>query len=358
MAKPITIYLETSSLLEGVSGIARWVEEIKSVLSQSKYNVVEINKRTFGLGDNIIYDLLYYNILLPFYLKFGARDTTLLLIPNNVSKFFFRPAKNTVYFLHDLIPLDERVGYKGIRRFIFLFKLKQVKRAKAIITTTQIVKKQIVEVTKTKSLLYPVYGFIGKEFSLDNGIWQREDLLPSKYILAVGSGEHRKNLDSILDLYALDRLAEELPPLVLFGNSWRGFGHKIIHEKVASLGISHRVCLLGSVTDKELCYLYTNCEAFIYPSIAEGFGLPPIEALACGARVIVNDLDVFREVLGESAVFVDASKPNQFFRAVLKAIEGPKLSTAEVCMKYSQDAASHRISDFLTILERSLDNEI
>lgn len=357
MSKTTYIYIETSSLLEGISGIARWVEVINQTLARSKFNVKMIDRSMFGLRNNILCNLLYYNLLLPIYLKFMGRGLTVLIVPNNVSKFFFRPTKNTIYFVHDLIPLDSRAGYRGIRRFVYLFKLRQLKKAIAILTTTQFVAKQIDEIVKAKSNIYPVYGFIDNRFSPEQGAWKREYSLPVRYILAVGTGEYRKNLDLILDTYALDFDKSELPPLVLFGNSWQGIGHKLINEKVASLGISDRVHLLGSVTDEELCYLYTNCDVFIYPSIAEGFGLPPIEALACGSRVIVSDLPVFREVLGESAVFVDSKCPHVLLRTILKSVDYPTNCISSIRAKFSQEAASDRINEFLTILDRSLADE-
>ncbi len=357
MNKSTTIYLEASSLLEGISGIARWVEVINQAVMQSKFNVVILDRSRFGLGNNFLCNLLYHNVLLPIYLRSKCCGLAILIVPNNVSKFIFRPTKNTVYFVHDLIPLDVHAGYRGIKRFAYIFKLRQLKNATAILTTTQFVKKQIEEIVKINSTIYPVYGFIGNGFAPDQGTWRREYCLPAKFILAVGTGEYRKNLDSILDVYAIDCEKKKLPLLVLFGNSWQGIGHRLIQDKVAKLGISDRVQLLGSVTDEELCYLYSNCEVFIYPSIAEGFGLPPIEALACGARVIVSDLPVFREVLGECAVFVDTERPQGFLQTIFDAIEHPKLSTTLIRSKYSQDAASVRITDFLTLLDKSLANE-
>jgi len=88
MSKTTYIYIETSSLLEGISGIARWVEVINQTLARSKFNVKMIDRSMFGLRNNILCNLLYYNLLLPIYLKFMGRGLTVLIVPNNVSRFF------------------------------------------------------------------------------------------------------------------------------------------------------------------------------------------------------------------------------------------------------------------------------
>ena len=116
--------------------------------------------------------------------------------------------------------------------------------------------------------------------------------LPAEYIVAVGTVEPRKNLPLLVSAH---RLLPAAPPLVLVGDvRWAG--------EVARP--SPRVHLTGYVPDEDLRRIVAGARVLAYPSRREGFGLPPLEALACGVPVVVSDLPVLREVLGEHARFV------------------------------------------------------
>lgn len=119
------------------------------------------------------------------------------------------------------------------------------------------------------------------------------------YILSVGSKDPRKNLERLVEAYlslpANQRLA---CPLVLVGGSSSVFGK-------VSLQTDDSVRRLGYISDHELAALYAGSRAVAFPSLAEGFGLPAIEALSSGARVLVSDNPVMRWVCGEYASYVD-----------------------------------------------------
>jgi len=317
---------------------------INRALNSSAYNTVEINKRKFGFKDGFFSDLLFFNVFLPVYLRVHGGRTAILLVPNNVSKFLFIPFRNTIYFIHDLIPLDRNCGYRGLRRFIYLLKMRQVKSALAILTTTQFVKRQIVDLTGTSKRIQPVNGFINNSLRSQFADWKRDCKLPSEFILAVGSGEYRKNVESILEVYSYDNKVKQLPQLVLYGKSWNDVGHKKIIERARLLNIDDRIIIAGTVSDEELSYLYSHCSVFIYPSIAEGFGLPPIEALACGASVVVSDSPVFRETLGTMARYVDTKNVFEFHCEILSCLRQSSKVSATLLDKYSEHAARLSIS--------------
>ena len=109
--------------------------------------------------------------------------------------------------------------------------------------------------------------------------------------MAVGTVEPRKNLPLLVSAH---RLLPEAPPLVLVGGArWAG-----------EVAASPRVHLTGYVPDEDLRRIVAGARVLAYPSRREGFGLPPLEALACGVPVVVSDLPVLREVLGGHARFV------------------------------------------------------
>ncbi len=142
--------------------------------------------------------------------------------------------------------------------------------------------------------------------------------LPAAYLLAVGTLEPRKNLRLLLDVYRLAAARRvELPPLVLAGG--QGWG-----DALDLGGLPERaVRFLGHVPFARLQQVVAQATALLFPSIDEGFGLPPLEALACGTAVVCSDLDVTREVLGDQAAFADPRSPEQFLAAVERSLDDP-----------------------------------
>jgi glycosyltransferase involved in cell wall biosynthesis len=124
------------------------------------------------------------------------------------------------------------------------------------------------------------------------------------YILFVGSLRRHKNWDGLLRAYAL------LPPalrsahrLVLAGPAHRAHGEAA--DLARRLGVDDRLTVLGTVPDASLPALYSGAALFAFPSFLEGFGLPPLEAMACGVPVVATNRTSVPEVLGEAALYVD-----------------------------------------------------
>lgn len=123
--------------------------------------------------------------------------------------------------------------------------------------------------------------------------------LSRPYVLSVASLEPRKNLGRLL--LAWERLAPRYPDwhLVIAGGTGSVFRGAGLH------GVPPRVAMLGYVDDDELVAVYGAAEAFVYPSIYEGFGLPVLEAMACGVPVVCGNATSLPEVAGDAAVLVD-----------------------------------------------------
>jgi glycosyltransferase involved in cell wall biosynthesis len=141
------------------------------------------------------------------------------------------------------------------------------------------------------------------------------------YVLAVGSIQPRKNLPRLIKAYSLLRhgpTAGKLPKLVLVGkNAW------LYEETLRSLhecGVSEAAVLTGYVPDSDLAALYSGALCFVYPSYFEGFGLPPLEAMKCGAPVIVGNQTSLPEVVGDAAVQVDPFDPSGIAIAIQQLI--------------------------------------
>jgi glycosyltransferase involved in cell wall biosynthesis len=126
--------------------------------------------------------------------------------------------------------------------------------------------------------------------------------LPAEYLVFVGSREPRKNLPVLLDAL---RLLPDAPPLVLVGP--RGWGADVDPSRVTALGY---------LDGPRLARVVAGASAFVFPSRYEGFGLPPLEALAAGTPVVASDLPVLREVLGDRATYAPAGDAEALAAAI------------------------------------------
>lgn len=121
------------------------------------------------------------------------------------------------------------------------------------------------------------------------------------YLLFLGTIEPRKNLARLLQ--AVELAGPKIGPLVLAGG--RGWNNATIRDAIARLARDGRVRDLGYVLDDLRPVLQAGARAFVYPSLYEGFGLPPLEAMACGTPVLTSNVSALPEVMGDAALYVD-----------------------------------------------------
>jgi glycosyltransferase involved in cell wall biosynthesis len=123
------------------------------------------------------------------------------------------------------------------------------------------------------------------------------------FVLFVGTVEPRKNLTTLVAAFAeVTRATRLRPQLVIAGGE--GWLTNDLHERVEKSGVKDRLRFTGYVTDEDLRALYSSCRVFVYPSLYEGFGLPPLEAMACGAAVVASPVPSVTEAAGRDAARV------------------------------------------------------
>ena len=138
------------------------------------------------------------------------------------------------------------------------------------------------------------------------------------FLLFVGTLEPRKNLIRLLK--AID-LLEEVTLVIVGQEGWRA---KEIKKQAARC--RHHLRFLGYVPDQDLPALYNAAKLFVYPSLYEGFGLPVIEAMACGCPVVTAKTSSFPEICGQAAILVDPDNINSLARGIKEILSRPALS--------------------------------
>ncbi|MDH3224474.1 MAG: glycosyltransferase family 4 protein, partial [Gemmatimonadota bacterium] len=155
----------------------------------------------------------------------------------------------------------------------------------------------------------------------------RQLSLPGPYVLYVGTRERRKNLTGLLQIFSQVAAADSGMSLVVVGSrpweearavhgvhAWTG---RELEDEIAARGLTARVRILGRVTGDDLRILYSGADCFVFPSLFEGFGLPVLEAMACGCPVVGSDRSAVPEVVGDAGFVVDPEDSVSFANAVL-----------------------------------------
>ncbi len=248
-----------------------------------------------------------------FYLPTASRGR-LLWSPNNTGPL---AVGHQICTIHDIIPVDRPEWFSP--RFAAWYQWllpKLVHRVQHIIAISEFTKRRIIErfgVDATKITVVP--NGIGSEF-----VPQSQP--PGQYLLSVCSVEPRKNLPGLLR--AWQRVAPRIPSeieLVLVG----GKGASAVFQDAGVGELPPRVRFTGYVSDEQLPGVYAGALALIYPSLYEGFGLPPLEAMACGTPVVTSETTSLPEVVGEAALLVDPATEESIADGIRRIVDDAPL---------------------------------
>ena len=218
-----------------------------------------------------------------------------------------------VVTVHDLITIKHPLlRSTKVEYYIYKYILSSLlKRAAAIITVSESTKKDLIKYFKlSNGLINIIYNGYNQstfhaeyEENSDLDILNKYKVKPG-YILFVGYITPKKNLDTLLSALALLKKQGKLNcKLVIVGS--KGYRYSLIKNKIIELQLQENIVELGFVPDNELSAIYRNTSVFVYPSIYEGFGLPPLEAMACGCPVITSNTSSLPEVVGDAGIMVD-----------------------------------------------------
>jgi glycosyltransferase involved in cell wall biosynthesis len=167
-----------------------------------------------------------------------------------------------------------------------------------------------------------VYNGIGEQFYRRNTVEAKKKArevygLPDNLILTVGTFEPRKNISGLFKAFA--QVADKIPHhLAVIGQ--KGWKNDAVRAEIERANIKDRVHLLGYVPDGLLPTMYAASDLFVFPSLYEGFGLPPLEAMACGVPVVASNVSSIPEVVGDAAHLIDPHNPSDIAAGIHKVL--------------------------------------
>jgi glycosyltransferase involved in cell wall biosynthesis len=146
--------------------------------------------------------------------------------------------------------------------------------------------------------------------------------LPEQFVLYVGTLEPRKNLTTLLDAYAQIARQSAVPLLVGGGKGWM---YDAVFARLEALGLRDRVHFVGYLDEEELPLWYAAARLFVFPSLYEGFGMPPLEAMACGTPVVTSNSSSLPEVVGDAGLMVAPMDVDALADAIMRLLSDEAL---------------------------------
>jgi len=215
------------------------------------------------------------------------------------------------------------------RWYLSCFTAHSARRARRVIAISQSTRRDVVTRLKVPAeRVTVVYCGADEAFhplpSAEVERFRRERGLPDRFILFLGTLEPRKNLTTLIRAYGRWRQAESnIPKLVIAGG--KGWYYDQIFAEVERLGLAGVVIFPGYVTQEELPLWYNAADLFVYPSRFEGFGLPVLEAMACGTPVVTTNVASLPEVAGDAALLVSPDDEEQLIEAMRRVLHDQDL---------------------------------
>jgi glycosyltransferase involved in cell wall biosynthesis len=255
---------------------------------------------------------------------FFAQSKILKQLKEKVDLFFYLHInlpyyipKNTIVTIHDLRPLTEFWDRNELKRKIFIFYLKRALKysTKIIIISNTVADELRKNFKGIDKKIEIIYEFVDDKFIRQNQTYDR--IVDKPYLLFVGNRKRHKNLSLLVKAFAI--IKEKIPHyLVIAGGKDREKDE--VDILVEEFNIQERVIQLIKPSDEVIISLYKFADLFVFPSLFEGFGLPPLEAVSLGCPVILSDIPVLREIFGEAGFYFNPYGKEDLAKAILKVI--------------------------------------
>ena len=239
-------------------------------------------------------------------------------------------ARRTIGSLHDLAVMQFPESFQWHSKLLFRRAVDKLRAADRIITVSHFAKEQISGYLGISAdRVCVLYNAVSEAFRPTSN--QKSEptalkyRLPRNYLAFCGNINRRKNLPLLIRAFGLyvERNPGNDLELVICGHP--GVGHVDVLNQIHTLDLSGRVKLLGHVSDEELSHILGRARAFVFPSLNEGFGIPVLEAMACGTPVICANKTALPEVAGDAAIYVTGTDAEELSSAIDKVLSDSDL---------------------------------
>ncbi|MGZ0655019.1 glycosyltransferase family 4 protein [Coraliomargarita sp. W4R72] len=337
MSQPIKILLSAGMIQGGLSGVGRYVVELANRMR--KFDTIELHLAGFDSDRHLfpefsddrwvsipesaasgVKNVLWHQFKLPGILKKQTYD--LLHIPS-YRRILACSSIPQLVTIHDCAPFRLRDKY-GALRGLFGRQLSPwlARRCEAVIAVSHFTKQDLIEFFKLPADQVEVihnglsHGTYRPQTAEALSAFRKSHNLEQPYYIFVSRLEHPgKNHVRLIEAYeAFRQNCDTRIQLVLGGAPWHGA--EVIQQRVADSPYAKDILLPGFMVEAELPLWYAASEALVFPSLIEGFGLPVVEALACGVRVVSSDSGSLPEVGGDAAIYFDPESVPEITKAM------------------------------------------
>lgn len=264
---------------------------------------------------------------LPFDLKYLIKDDLDLFFAPHYAGIPLKGFENNIVAIQDLVFMRYPL-HRGSRLSKYYLKRTKIalKNCEQIIASSASTKRDLIELLDVpKGKIEVVYLGVSPDFKVKPNPKLAEEIvgryLPdtTKYILSVSTLEPRKNLTLLIKAFSLlpHRLKQEYK-IVLTGA--QGWNNQELKRTIENHNLAGKVIFTGFVPDEDLPYIYSKASVFVFPSLYEGFGLPPLEAMVCGCPVICSNKSSLPEVVGKAGILIDPTKEEELAKALKKVL--------------------------------------
>ncbi|HKM08162.1 MAG TPA: glycosyltransferase family 1 protein [Sphaerochaeta sp.] len=287
-----------------------------------------------------LYKILWPFIPISYRLFFRSKPEVQIFFNNYLPP---GTAGKTLLMVHDMAVFAYPETLSWRTKYMLGMTLKKsTKRADHLLTVSEFSKSEMVSYLKLDPEQITVVPN-GVNFSRFHTGYSKETIqevsaklgLTGDYFLYLGTLEPRKNIPRLIEAYALlQKKLEKVPKLVLAGR--KGWLYETIFERVKELGLEKDVIFAGYVSNEDTPPLMAGAKAFLFPSLYEGFGMPPLEAMACGTPVIVANTASLPEVVGDGGLYVDPFDIGSMVEAMERIV-----LDADLCKQLSLSGIEH-----------------
>ncbi|HSH31247.1 MAG TPA: glycosyltransferase family 1 protein [Candidatus Saccharimonadales bacterium] len=325
------------------TGIGRYafnlIEQLQQIDHRNQYHILMLPKdfdKWQPLAPNFHKHLAHYpfyswreQLLLPILLYRLKPDLVHFTAFNAPLAYFGR----YVVTIHDLtLVYFKNIRGSGVRCWVYAVKywaMRLVLRhaimvSRAVITPTEFVRNQLIARYQRDRFPVPPAKVTATLEAVDVALSaNRSNSAQPKapFLLYVGNAYPHKNLDRLVEAFALVRLRHSDLALAIVGQE--DYFYQQLRHKVRAANLESCVTFPGYLNDSELAALYRQTKLFVFPSLSEGFGLPPLEAMAQGAAVIASNASCLPEVCGDAAAYFDPTDPTDMANKISALLDNP-----------------------------------